>query len=407
MKILIVDDQHAKAAELAKVITSTWSDVEIIHATNAQDGFRILSSGGIALILLDVVLPLGLGDKPTEEGSLWFVREVHRKISGPGLPLIVGTTQFAESLVTVQETFRNYLWCVVHIASSDDRWPRQIHQAVRFAHSNNQRISLDRSQESSQYDIGIVSALRTPEFSEIIDALRGGEKLVIGETNESWLKCHVERLDGRSLTVVAACADDMGMTAMSSLVTRLAITCRPKLLMLVGIMAGNKERVQLSDLVVVESTWDCKAGKLTDKGFVADVKSRDCSFKLANKVMAVLTEEFVLGFWKSWKGDRPQQIAKLHKGDVACSPAVIAQENAFAELERDQKRKILGLEMEAYGCYDAVRRLGDMAPEVVCLKSVCDFGDGEKNDKFQTYCAALAASAVVHVIKDVNFCDRL
>ena len=77
-----------------------------------------------------------------------------------------------------------------------------------------------------------------------------------------------------------------------------------------------------------------------------------------------------------------------------------ARRQIFEELE-SQKRKVYGLEMEAFGCYDAARRLGDLAPEVVCLKSVCDFGDGEKNDKFQKYCAALSASVCMQIVRSV------
>lgn len=60
----------------------------------------------------------------------------------------------------------------------------------------------------------------------------------------------------------------------------------------------------------------------------------------------------------------------------------------------------VSVQLELYGNgASAVRRLGALAPEVICVKSVCDFGDGAKNDKYQTYCAALSAAAAVSFIR--------
>jgi len=353
------------------------------------------------LVLLDILLPMNLNDDDvSESSSLWFVNEVKRKISGNPMPFIVGTTQYSESLAKVQETFRNDLWSVVYVHDSDSRWPSQIQQAVRFAESNAERLSLKSATVANEVDVAVIAALRNPEFSELVNVLGGGEQVSLVETHETWLRCRLKRADGVEVGVLAASADEMGMTAMASLVTRICITCRPKRVILVGIMAGNPARVGLSDLIVAESTWNFQVGKLTENGFQPDVKSLSCSFSLANGMMTAINEKFILGFWSSWSGrDRPQQIAKIHKGDVACSPFVVADGKTFSHLEGDQKRKVIGLEMEAFGLYDAARRLGALAPEVICVKSVCDFGDGAKNDKYQTYCAALSAAAAVEFIR--------
>lgn len=400
MKILIIDDLSDKAKRLAKIAVETLPYTEILYATNASDGFRILWSERPHLVFLDVVLPMNLHDNPDEAGSLWFVQEVKRKVSGFPIPFIVGTTQYADSLAKVQATFRNELWSVVYVNESDARWVLQIQQAVHFANSNAERLSLENAVIANRIDVVVIAALRNPEFSELVSALGGGEQVSLEETNETWLRCRLNRNDGSEIGVLAASVDEMGMTAMASLVTRICVTCRPERVILVGIMAGNPERVGLSDLILVESTWNFQVGKLTENGFQPDVKSLSCSFCLANSIMAAIDEEFIVGFWTSWGSrDRPQQIAKIHRGEVACSPFVVADGKTFLQIESAQKRKVIGLEMEAFGLYDAVRRLGRMAPEVVCIKSVCDFGDGAKNDKYQTYCAALSAAAAVKYLR--------
>lgn len=393
----MTEEKRRRSLPVWRVISPTAS---IQHASCASDGFRALAANGAHLVLLDVVLPLNLGETESEEGSIWFVHEVKRKCSSFPMPLVVGTTQFADSLSRVQEIFRNDLWSVILVSEEDPRWSAQIEQAVRFAESNAERLSFQGASAANKVDVAVIAALRNPEFSELMSALGGGEQVTLEETHESWVKCRVMTRNGKELSVLAASADEMGMTAMASLVTKVCISCRPQRIILVGIMAGNPERVALSDLIVVESTWNFEVGKLTEKGFQPDVRSISCSFNLANGVMAIISESFILDFWKSWHGhDRPQQIAKVHKGDVACSPYVVADGKTFSRLEDEQRRKVVGLEMEAFGLYDAVRRLGTLAPEVICVKSVCDFGDGAKNDKYQTYCAALSAAAAVEVIR--------
>jgi nucleoside phosphorylase len=400
MKVLIVDDRITKAKRLAEIVKTASPEAEIHHATNASDGFRALKANCVHLVLLDVVLPINLGDDASEAGSVWFVQEVKRKVTGVSMPFIVGTTQFSESISKVQETFRNDLWSIVYLCEDDSGWIMQIDHAVRFAAANAERLSFGAGLESNAVDVAVIAALRNPEFSELVNALGGGQQVNLRETHETWLKCQLQRSDGSSVKVLAASVDEMGMTAMASLATRLCISCRPKRLILVGIMAGNSERVNLSDLVIVEHTWNFQVGKLTESGFRPDVCSLPCSFRLSNGVSTAVNEQFVLKFWSSWRShDRPPTLATVRKGDVACSPFVVADGKTFERLEEGQKRKVLGLEMEAFGLYDATRRLGELAPEVLCLKSVCDFGDGAKNDKYQTYCAALSAAAAVEYIK--------
>ena len=110
---------------------------------------------------------------------------------------------------------------------------------MRFAQSNAHRLSLSRWNGADYCDVVVVSALRTPEFSELIDALGGGDSIRLGETNETWIRSKLVRGDGKEISIVAACADDMGMTAIASLVTRVSIVCAPKILILSGMLAGN------------------------------------------------------------------------------------------------------------------------------------------------------------------------
>lgn len=402
MKVLIVDDSEEKAKRLADAVREHSADNSIAYAATAHDGFRLAASEDFNLILLDVVLPLTIDASPSEEGSLWFAREVLRKLHGSTVPLIVGATQFQDSLAKVEGEFRKYLWSIILVTQNDDRWLQQIKHALRYAAFNAPRWSLSGNVGIDAVDVAIVAALRLPEFEELVGNIGGGDAIELEQTGEKWLTNRLATKGGREISVLAACADEMGMTAMSGLVTRVCVVSRPKVLILVGIMGGNPGRVEMSDLVIVEETWDCRGGKISERGFEADVKGRNCSYRLANRIAAAATGDFLYQLWNRWTGDKPRLVPKLHKGAVACSPSVLADGASMKELE-DQKRKVFGVEMEAYGCYDAVHHLAKFGPEVICIKSVCDLGDPAKSDRYQRYCAFLSSAVAVATIKDDSF----
>jgi nucleoside phosphorylase len=94
-----------------------------------------------------------------------------------------------------------------------------------------------------------------------------------------------------------------------------------------------------------------------------------------------------------------QNLVKLinHRylvGPSATGSAVIADTSVFYELRKTQHRATIGLEMEAYGVYCAVRRATRPRPIVFSAKGVCDHATFLKDDKYQKYAAYTSASIV-------------
>lgn len=63
-------------------------------------------------------------------------------------------------------------------------------------------------------------------------------------------------------------------------------------------------------------------------------------------------------------------------------------------------RKIVGVEMEGYGVMLAGRACGQPKPSVLIAKSVCDFGDVEKDDQYQRYAAHTSAAFVRDIFEN-------
>jgi nucleoside phosphorylase len=83
----------------------------------------------------------------------------------------------------------------------------------------------------------------------------------------------------------------------------------------------------------------------------------------------------------------------MHLGPVASGASVVA-DPSFLEEVKLQHRKLLGVEMEAYGVLAAAEESPLPQPKAFSIKSVCDFGDENKNDQFQHYAAFTSASAL-------------
>jgi len=397
MKILIVEDTPAKAQSLEQYVNECCTDskFEVRHAEDAHFAFSTIEEWHPDLVLLDVRIPFSHSSDATDEASRWLVRELRRKLDKGLKPLVVGVTQFKEAKDAVKEDFAKELWKVVVVDQSNGEWKRWIKYSIEYVTCN--LIIGGPVEALGPVDAAVVTALRAPELNALIDVFKGGERITISDTNENWVKC--ELIDGRGTkrTVVLACAEDMGMSAMSALVTRVCMTVRPRNLILCGIMGGNRKEVAMTDLVLIEETWDCRAGKLVNEGLRADVKCRPCDGSLKNLAIGTFDKSFFLRAMKEWKGGDIPYMPKFKHGAVACSPAVLAADSSFDELE-SQKRKVLGVEMEAFGCYYAASNLGEKAPRCISLKSVCDLGDSNKSDEVQQFAAYVSALSAYEIL---------
>ena len=57
----------------------------------------------------------------------------------------------------------------------------------------------------------------------------------------------------------------------------------------------------------------------------------------------------------------------------------------------EQQREILSIEMEAYGIFVVAEESPEPRPRPFVVKSIVDFGDASKDDRFQAYAAYTSA----------------
>ena len=112
-------------------------------------------------------------------------------------------------------------------------------------------------------------------------------------------------------------------------------------------------------------------------------------------------------FWASFAQDSRElslSLPKLVLGPVATGASVLADARVVQRIREDQNRSVLGLDMETYGVY-AAAQAASIPIRAISMKAVCDKGDKEKNDKYQSYAARVSAAAVHQFI--VHFAEPL
>jgi len=175
-----------------------------------------------------------------------------------------------------------------------------------------------------------------------------------------------------------------------------------------GIAAGIEGKVNLGDVLIADPCWDWGCGKQTVRGDASVFLSAPNQIALDPQMRAQLkriatTRQYLDEIADSWPGaERPNTKLAAHVGPVATGSMVL-EDPAYVATIQSQHRNTLGIEMEAYGAASAAAISSTNPPKVLVLKSVCDFADPLKNDKWQTYAAYTSAQFAMKLIQNVLF----
>jgi nucleoside phosphorylase len=186
---------------------------------------------------------------------------------------------------------------------------------------------------------------------------------------------------------------------------------KPKYVAMTGITAGIKGKTQHGDIVVADPAWDWGSGKWVSSDgkltFSQAPHQLSLNTSLRSKFKLFSRNKAVMSQIKSdWMGDAPSYELVLHVGPLASGASVLADGKTIEEIRR-QHRQLLGVEMETYGLYVAAEEAPSPKPQYFSIKSVVDFGDGEKDDKFQKYAAFTSTRALKYFTEMYLLDDEL
>lgn len=280
------------------------------------------------------------------------------------------------------------------------------------------------------YDVIVITAIYK-EYEQVIKLLDKGEDPKIGdpsrtiyhegelEIKDSSTTYHEgEIITKKSIKILVACANQMGMTSAASLSSKLISRFQPKVVSMVGIAAGVSG--EIGDVMIPDIVWDYGSGKssLIEKinwcGQKQDVEEfAPYRFPIVTKQNLVgqlikITKEtdinekiFNLGNEISFE-NKPQKL-NSHIGPFVSGSAVIANDKILSQIKR-QDGKLIGFDMEAFAIAYSCS-VSDMTPQPISiiLKSISDYGNKNKQHKdkeeHQKYAAFTSANFLILLLR--------
>ena len=400
MKVLLIEDSEPKRERIIKVLIGANVVIrnDITECTNIIDAKRILRAVKFDILLLDMRLPnRSDSDDIKSMAGLEFFKEFKNDRRYHQPKEIIGITECEDELSKVKKDFDDNLLQIIYYHTSKNEWEKLLIDRFEYL------ISCEQDANTYNYDIAIICALETPEFKAVKDLSDTWINIKKDNTSLSFYETYFE-FEEKKLKVIAVCIDKMGMVPTAVLATQTIEMFRPKYLTMTGIAAGIKDEVMLGDILVINPSWDSGSGKLKvsddeEEVFEIDPKQEPIDSDIILNVKELSHDtQFLNKLREDWKYSKINNVLSVHTGPVASGAAVIANENITDEIKL-QSRKLIGIEMEAYGLVYAAKHATRPKPEPLVIKSVCDFADKDKNDGFQEYAAYTSANFLYEYAK--------
>lgn len=216
--------------------------------------------------------------------------------------------------------------------------------------------------------------------------------------NDDQLYYRIE-IDGK--IIIAAKQDEMGMTASATLTMKIIEHFRPKYVIMPGIAAGtldesNDEQLY-GDVVIANMVWNYSNGKYVSKE-EASIVFGEIGFK-PRPTVAVIDKDLIPYFDKAIHSIKNETY--VHIGAIASGSAVVANKEILERQVKGQFETTKALEMEGYGVAYAASHATQPRPKAIIAKSICDFADSRKSDKYQKFAAFTSCEFVKLMIDDI------
>lgn len=414
-KVLIVEDETEKLRRIMVVLEQVLgTQVETVESVSDAATAKVrLRQHTYDLLILDISIPLRRTTAINPHGGLELLEEILQRPEYHQPTHIIGLTAHDDLLEVARARLAANALSIIHYQINSTAWEHQLQAGVE------QRMAAKRSAANVaveyDYDVAFLCALRS-EWAAV-RSLPGWEwsELSIAHDDSAFYQAHFSKPDGQVGKAVATVSARMGMPAAAAAAMKLMMRFRPRYLFMTGIMGGVEGKTNLGDLVVASPIWDWGNGKWSTTAEDPTQGEQASSFavdpyqftlepaleRMANRLAENETELFTIR--RSFGAGGPDRDLKLYVGPVASGAAVLDDSALLAHVRR-QHRKLLGVEMEAYGMFTAAAEAPHPKPSCMSIKAVVDFANGRKGDEYQAYGAHVSARVAQFFIE--NYCFR-
>lgn len=396
INIIIVEDNEVKLNNILELIKNEIdipSD-NISTAINVKAAKILMRSTTFDLMILDLVLPLDEDDQISPENGITFLKTIQTNPTINPPIHIVGLTGVSGYRDKYADEFSKYLWHLIEYKSDKSDWKEKLKE-ILFHLIKARKDFINPINFKYNFDIAIIAALNNPELDQILKLPANWSKFSI-ENDASQYFVGYFMNQAKKLKVVCASAPQMGMVASATLAMKMINSFRPRYIAMTGIAAGYKsDDIGFGDILIADQSYDGTSGKIVtskdnEKKFSPNPTPIPLDSDLKEKFRSYESHELFSKIKRGFNGNTPNTELKIKIGPLVSVPFVIQNESEFESFKETQ-RKLVGLEMEAYGIFYSANNSPNPKPKPFVIKSICDFGDSNKGDDFQIYAAYTSA----------------
>lgn len=396
MKVLLVEDNATKLREVYRVIEEAGDrkDLHIDTADSFITALRMLEENVYGLLILDLVIPIRKGELPDDRGGVRILEEIlsDGKCNKPAH--VVCLTAYKEPAAAAGKTLS-----IAHVVIYDETiasWMSILKQTVKYVIKRGESESVRENEHLC--DLLVITSSPHVELNAVLSL---PSKLAPEYNRKDELHYYIgnwQRSTTTVMDVVACAAPTMGMTAACATAFKAISTWRPRFIAMCGIAAGTSKDCTYGDILVAQSAFDYGSGKIVEgehgaRSFIPSPQQLDIDAGLHSLLQQWEREQKRMdAIIESWTGERHAK-PRLKTGVFASGAAVVQSAGLVHEI-LSGSRKVVGLEMEAYGVFQAAYLSQIPKPRVLIAKSISDFADQGKSDDWQKFAAFTSARFV-------------
>jgi len=258
-------------------------------------------------------------------------------------------------------------------------------------------------------DIAIICAVKS-EHAAIYKELDLVSRRTINSCSVTIGEREVNRNGTKSkIKIALALQPEMGVVSSSYLSSFIIENLSPKFLCMIGVCCGReKEGLKIGDLILFKESITYDTGKVEEEVFIPDTQESSSTPSITNMLNGIDFSDDLKKIRDELENEfKVSSIPNFKVGSMGCGGVVINTDKMVDQIaERVAKRKLLGVEMEAYGVLKS-RDYFDNLTKVFVLKSVMDLCSN-KDDSKKAYASAVASKFTLNLIdKYLNYSRTL
>ncbi|MEO0458140.1 MAG: HEAT repeat domain-containing protein, partial [Cyanobacteria bacterium P01_A01_bin.114] len=247
----------------------------------------------------------------------------------------------------------------------------------------------------NQIDFAILTAIE-PERLALCTALKITNADRTRKDARTYWHKRLPLPNGQHYDIILTQAPDMANVDAALLAADTLNHWQPHAILMVGIAAAAGRDQQLGDLILGKDVYYYERGKATASGVLPEPVMYRSDATLWNRVTTTPNHDFDI---HATRPDGTDIFPNVSPGVIASGEQVIAHAAARDDIAKGH-RKIKAIEMEGYGVSAAAWQRFDPVRCLV-IRALCDYADGEKNDDWHAYAAAVAAGFTKHFLMDM------